>query len=45
VSEPNNENDLWAASAAVLNGSMTAQEAADMVQSGLERWYEPQMAG
>ncbi|MBL8152738.1 MAG: carbohydrate ABC transporter substrate-binding protein [Anaerolineae bacterium] len=41
--EPNNENDLWAASAAVLNGSMTPQEAADMVQSGLEKWYEPQM--
>ncbi len=41
--EPNNENDLWAASAAVLNGAMTPQEAADMVQSGLEKWYEPQM--
>jgi raffinose/stachyose/melibiose transport system substrate-binding protein len=42
--EPNNETDLWAASAAVLNGTMTAQEAADMVQTGLETWYEPQMA-
>jgi raffinose/stachyose/melibiose transport system substrate-binding protein len=41
--EPNNETDLWAASAAVLNGTMSAQEAADMVQSGLERWYAPQM--
>ncbi|MCA9903615.1 MAG: carbohydrate ABC transporter substrate-binding protein [Anaerolineae bacterium] len=41
--EPNNENDLWAASAAVLNLSMTPQEAADMVQNGLEQWYEPQM--
>jgi raffinose/stachyose/melibiose transport system substrate-binding protein len=41
--EPNNENDLWAASAAVLNGSQTPQEAADTVQSGLEKWYEPQM--
>ncbi|MCL4250985.1 MAG: ABC transporter substrate-binding protein [Anaerolineae bacterium] len=41
--EPNNENDLWAASAAVLNQSMTPQEAADMVQNGLEQWYEPQM--
>jgi raffinose/stachyose/melibiose transport system substrate-binding protein len=43
--EPNNETDLWAASAAVLNGTMTAQEAADMVQSGLEKWYAPQMGG
>jgi raffinose/stachyose/melibiose transport system substrate-binding protein len=41
--EPNNENDLWAASAAVLNGSQTPQEAADTVQAGLEKWYEPQM--
>jgi raffinose/stachyose/melibiose transport system substrate-binding protein len=40
--EPNNENDLWAASAQLLNGDLTAQEAADMVQSGLEQWYEPQ---
>jgi raffinose/stachyose/melibiose transport system substrate-binding protein len=41
--EPNNETQLWEASAAVLNGSMTPQEAADMVQEGLEAWYEPQM--
>jgi raffinose/stachyose/melibiose transport system substrate-binding protein len=41
--EPNNETQLWEASAAVLNGAMTPQEAADMVQSGLEAWYEPQM--
>jgi len=40
---PNNENDLWAASAQLLNGDLTAQEAADMVQTGLEAWYEPQM--
>jgi len=41
--EPNNENDLWAASANVLNLAQTPQEAADTVQSGLEQWYEPQM--
>lgn len=41
--EPNNENDLWAASAKLLNGEQTAKEAADMVQSGLEKWYAPQM--
>ncbi|MCC6613676.1 MAG: carbohydrate ABC transporter substrate-binding protein [Anaerolineae bacterium] len=41
--EPNNETDLWAASANVLNLAQTPQEAADTVQSGLEQWYEPQM--
>ncbi|MDX2140445.1 MAG: ABC transporter substrate-binding protein [Chloroflexota bacterium] len=40
--EPNNETQLWEASAAVLNGTMSPQEAADMVQEGLEAWYEPQ---
>jgi raffinose/stachyose/melibiose transport system substrate-binding protein len=40
----NNELDLWAASAAVLNGTQTAQEAADTVQDRLAQWYEPQMA-
>ncbi len=40
--EPNNELDLWQASANVLNGEMTPQEAADFVQGGLEEWYEPQ---
>jgi raffinose/stachyose/melibiose transport system substrate-binding protein len=40
--EPNNENDLWAANAQMLNGDLTPQAAADQVQSGLEKWYEPQ---
>jgi raffinose/stachyose/melibiose transport system substrate-binding protein len=40
--EPNNENDLWAANARMLNGELTPQAAADLVQSGLEKWYEPQ---
>ena len=39
---PNNENDLWNASAQVLNRTQTPQEAADAVQRGLESWYEPQ---
>lgn len=39
---PNNETQLWNASAAVLNGTMTPEEAATMVQEGLESWYEPQ---
>ena len=38
---PNNENDLWAASAAVLNGTKTAKQAADEVQKGLDSWYKP----
>jgi raffinose/stachyose/melibiose transport system substrate-binding protein len=38
---PNNENDLWNASAQVLNGTMAPQEAADMVQAGLDSWYKP----
>jgi raffinose/stachyose/melibiose transport system substrate-binding protein len=41
--EPNNENDLWAANAKMLNGELTPAAAADMVQSGLEKWYAPQM--
>ncbi len=40
--QTNNENDLWAASAAVLNGLSTPQEAADTVQKNLEAWYKPQ---
>ena len=40
--QTNNENDLWAASAAILNGTQTAQEAADTVEKNLEAWYKPQ---
>jgi raffinose/stachyose/melibiose transport system substrate-binding protein len=39
--EPNNENDLWLASSRLLNGEITAQEAADFVESDLEMWYTP----
>jgi raffinose/stachyose/melibiose transport system substrate-binding protein len=39
---PNLENELWAVSAAVINGTMTPEDAASQVQSGLESWYEPQ---
>ncbi|MEM6428053.1 MAG: ABC transporter substrate-binding protein [Deinococcota bacterium] len=39
---PNNENDLWNASAQVLNGTLSPAEAASQVQTGLESWYEPQ---
>ncbi|MDZ7706159.1 MAG: ABC transporter substrate-binding protein [Trueperaceae bacterium] len=40
--EPNNELDLWNASAQVLNGTATPEEAATSVQNGLENWYGPQ---
>ncbi len=43
--EPNNELELWNASARLLNGELTAQEAADQIQTGLATWYEPQMGG
>jgi len=39
--EPNNENDLWLVSSRLLNGEITAQEAADLVQTNLEIWYTP----
>jgi raffinose/stachyose/melibiose transport system substrate-binding protein len=41
--EPNNENDLWLYTSQMLNGTISPQEAADTVQTGLETWYEPQM--
>jgi raffinose/stachyose/melibiose transport system substrate-binding protein len=39
--EPNLENELWDVSAQVLNGALEPQAAAQRVQEGLERWYEP----
>jgi raffinose/stachyose/melibiose transport system substrate-binding protein len=39
--KPNLEDDLWAESAAVVNGSMTPAAAAAKVQAGLDSWYKP----
>jgi raffinose/stachyose/melibiose transport system substrate-binding protein len=39
--EPNLENELWAVSAGVINGTQTPEEAAQQIQEGLEAWYEP----
>jgi raffinose/stachyose/melibiose transport system substrate-binding protein len=39
--EPNLENELWRVSAAVINGSLTPEEAAGEVQAGLDQWYKP----
>ena len=41
--EPNMENELWRVSAQVIKGNITPQEAAQQVQKGLEKWYEPMM--
>ena len=41
--EPNMENELWSVSAQVIKGNITPQEAAQQVQKGLEKWYEPMM--
>ena len=39
--EPNLENELWRVSAAVMNGSMTPEQAGQEVQAGLDSWYKP----
>ena len=40
--EPNLENELWRVSAAVINGTLTPEEAAQEIQDGLDSWYSPQ---
>ena len=39
---PNLENELWNASAAVIKGTETPEEAANRLQEGLASWYENQ---
>ena len=39
--EPNLENELWRVSAAVMNGSLTPEQAAQEIQDGLDKWYKP----
>jgi raffinose/stachyose/melibiose transport system substrate-binding protein len=43
--EPNLENELWAVSASVINGTLTPEDAAVRLQEGLENWYAPQQNG
>ena len=38
---PNLENELWATSAAVLNGKLDPEAATKRLQKGLDRWYHP----
>jgi raffinose/stachyose/melibiose transport system substrate-binding protein len=39
--EPNLENELWRISAAVINGTMTPEQAGQEIQAGLDSWYTP----
>ncbi|OYV34231.1 MAG: sugar ABC transporter substrate-binding protein [Rhodospirillales bacterium 20-64-7] len=39
---PNLENALWGASAAVINGTKTPEQAASELQADLASWYPPQ---
>jgi raffinose/stachyose/melibiose transport system substrate-binding protein len=39
---PNLENDTWNASAQVIRGAESPEDAAARLQAGLESWYEPQ---
>jgi raffinose/stachyose/melibiose transport system substrate-binding protein len=39
--EPNLENELWRVSAAVMNQSMTPEQAGKEIQDGLDKWYKP----
>jgi len=39
--EPNLENELWRVSAAVIDGTLTPEQAAKEVQDGLDKWYKP----
>ena len=40
--EPNTWNTMWGVSANVINGTMTPEDAAAELQTGLESWYGPQ---
>lgn len=40
---PNLETELWSVSAQVLNGTMSAEDAATQAEAGLAKWYQPHM--
>lgn len=39
--EPNLENELWRVNAQLLNGALTPEQAAQEIQTGLDKWYKP----
>lgn len=40
--QPNMEQELWKVNALVLNGKLSARDAAARMQNGLAKWYKPQ---
>lgn len=40
--QPNMEQELWSVNAQVLNGKLTARDAAARIQNGFAKWYKPQ---
>jgi raffinose/stachyose/melibiose transport system substrate-binding protein len=40
--EPSMENELWNVNAQVLNGNLSAKDAAARIQNGFAKWYKPQ---
>lgn len=42
---PNLEDEFWIAGAAVVNGTLAPEAAAQKLQAGLQRWYKPQKDG
>ena len=39
--QKNLENELWAVTAAVINGTETPEQAGKQIQDGLDAWYKP----
>ena len=39
--QPNLENELWRVTASVVNGTLQPAQAAQQIQSGLDKWYKP----
>jgi raffinose/stachyose/melibiose transport system substrate-binding protein len=39
---PSMENEMWVVNARVLNGKLSASDAAEQIQSGFAKWYPPQ---
>jgi raffinose/stachyose/melibiose transport system substrate-binding protein len=40
--EPSMENELWTVNSQVLNGKLAPKDAAQRIQSGFAKWYQPQ---
>ena len=39
--DPNLENELWRVNSQLLNGKLTPEQAAQEIQTGLDKWYKP----